>query len=182
MGLELGWKCPTPVVICSNESMFIAIFVLTRTPTPSAPLLSHVPKNSSSSVLYTAFNGWSGIASVSPMTPYLIIEIFSGPFRYKQDNQKSTSTSLFEEFGRKVGYPVSDGVALSRTHLTVNIRIFRWEAMESVLHSVDYLILLERVVDVLGRVLSLNARTVFVPRNNQKVMLVTSYYVIVAFS
>ncbi|KAK6735198.1 hypothetical protein RB195_018402 [Necator americanus] len=37
--------------------MFFAILVLTRTPTPPTPLLSHVPKNSSSPVSYTALRG-----------------------------------------------------------------------------------------------------------------------------
>ncbi|KIH54215.1 hypothetical protein ANCDUO_15640, partial [Ancylostoma duodenale] len=60
------------VVSCSNEPMFETKFVLTRTPTPPTPLLSQVPRNSSSSVSKVAFSGRCLLVSVSPMTSYLI--------------------------------------------------------------------------------------------------------------
>ncbi|EYC12268.1 hypothetical protein Y032_0048g1700 [Ancylostoma ceylanicum] len=50
----------------------MAKFVLTRTPTPPAPLLSQVPRNSSSPVSKVAFSGRCLLVSVSPMTSYLI--------------------------------------------------------------------------------------------------------------
>ncbi|EYC13323.1 hypothetical protein Y032_0044g919 [Ancylostoma ceylanicum] len=52
--------------------MFMAKFVLTRTPTPPTPLLSQVPRNSSSPVSKVAFSGRCLLVSVSPMTSYLI--------------------------------------------------------------------------------------------------------------
>ncbi|RCN37334.1 hypothetical protein ANCCAN_16768 [Ancylostoma caninum] len=52
--------------------MFMTKFVLTRTPTPPTPLLSQVPRNSSSPVLKLEFSGRCLLASVSPMTSYLI--------------------------------------------------------------------------------------------------------------
>ncbi|KIH65518.1 hypothetical protein ANCDUO_04161 [Ancylostoma duodenale] len=52
--------------------MFMAKFVLTRTPTPPTPLLSQVPRNSSSPVSKVAFSGRYLLVSVSPMTSYLI--------------------------------------------------------------------------------------------------------------
>ncbi|RCN24535.1 hypothetical protein ANCCAN_29767 [Ancylostoma caninum] len=68
----LNRKRPIRVVSCSNESMFMTKFVLTRTPTPSIPLLSQVPRNSSSPVSKVAFSGRCLLVSVSPMTSYLI--------------------------------------------------------------------------------------------------------------
>uniref|UniRef100_A0A0K0DQQ5 Uncharacterized protein n=1 Tax=Angiostrongylus cantonensis TaxID=6313 RepID=A0A0K0DQQ5_ANGCA len=47
--------------------------VLTRMPTPPTPLLSHVPRNSSSPVSWTAVNGWRRLVSARPMMSYLII-------------------------------------------------------------------------------------------------------------
>ncbi|KIH60818.1 hypothetical protein ANCDUO_08919 [Ancylostoma duodenale] len=44
----LNRKRPIWVVSCSNESMFMTKFVLTRTPTPPTALLSQVSRNSSS--------------------------------------------------------------------------------------------------------------------------------------
>ncbi|KIH63943.1 hypothetical protein ANCDUO_05753 [Ancylostoma duodenale] len=52
--------------------MFMTKFVLTRTPTPPTPLLSQVPRNSSSSVSKVAFSSRCLLVSVSPMTSYLI--------------------------------------------------------------------------------------------------------------
>ncbi|ETN69641.1 hypothetical protein NECAME_15197 [Necator americanus] len=53
------------------NDQLVGACVLTRTPTPPTPLLSHVPQNSSSPKSYTAFSGWRRLVSVSPMTSYL---------------------------------------------------------------------------------------------------------------
>ncbi|KIH45960.1 hypothetical protein ANCDUO_23990, partial [Ancylostoma duodenale] len=53
--------------------MFMTKFVLTKTPTPPTPLLSQVPRNSSSPVSKVAFSGPCLLVSVSPMTSCLIL-------------------------------------------------------------------------------------------------------------
>ncbi|RCN38968.1 hypothetical protein ANCCAN_15099 [Ancylostoma caninum] len=52
--------------------MFMTKFTLTRTPTPPTPLLSQVPRNSSSPVSKVAFIDRCLLVPVSPMTSYLI--------------------------------------------------------------------------------------------------------------
>ncbi|KIH57157.1 hypothetical protein ANCDUO_12655, partial [Ancylostoma duodenale] len=52
--------------------MFMTKFVLTRTPTPPTPLLSQVPRNSSSPMSKVAFSGRCLLVSVRPTTSYLI--------------------------------------------------------------------------------------------------------------
>uniref|UniRef100_A0A0K0CTW4 Transposase n=1 Tax=Angiostrongylus cantonensis TaxID=6313 RepID=A0A0K0CTW4_ANGCA len=64
---------PIQALSCSNEWMFIDELVLTRTLTPLTPLLSHIPRNSSSPVSQTALNEWRRLVSSRPMTSYLII-------------------------------------------------------------------------------------------------------------
>ncbi|KIH59971.1 hypothetical protein ANCDUO_09785 [Ancylostoma duodenale] len=52
--------------------MFMTKFVLMRTPTPPTPLLSQIPRNSSPPVSMMALSGRCLLASLSPMTSYLI--------------------------------------------------------------------------------------------------------------
>ncbi|VDM64107.1 unnamed protein product [Angiostrongylus costaricensis] len=46
---------------------------LARTPTPPTPPLSHVPRNSSPPVSWTALNASRRLVSARPMTSYLIL-------------------------------------------------------------------------------------------------------------
>uniref|UniRef100_A0A0K0DMF8 Uncharacterized protein n=1 Tax=Angiostrongylus cantonensis TaxID=6313 RepID=A0A0K0DMF8_ANGCA len=65
---------PVLVVGCSNESMFMGKLELTRTPTPpTTPLLSHVPKNTSSLVSLTEINVWRSLVSSKAMASYFIL-------------------------------------------------------------------------------------------------------------
>ncbi|KIH43351.1 hypothetical protein ANCDUO_26646 [Ancylostoma duodenale] len=67
----LSRKRPIRVVSCSNESMSIIKFILTRTPIPPTPLLSQVPRNSSPPVSKVALSGRCLLVSVSPMASYM---------------------------------------------------------------------------------------------------------------
>ncbi|KIH44274.1 hypothetical protein ANCDUO_25705, partial [Ancylostoma duodenale] len=68
----LNRKRPIRAAGCSNESVFMTIFVLTRTPTPPTPLLSQVPRNSSSPLSEAVFSRQCLLVSVSPMTSNLM--------------------------------------------------------------------------------------------------------------
>uniref|UniRef100_A0A0K0DGP2 Ovule protein n=1 Tax=Angiostrongylus cantonensis TaxID=6313 RepID=A0A0K0DGP2_ANGCA len=69
----LNHKGPIRVTNGSNESIFMDELVLTRTPTPPTPLLSHVSINSSSPMLSSALNGCCLLVSVGPTTSYRIL-------------------------------------------------------------------------------------------------------------
>uniref|UniRef100_A0A0K0CZE7 Uncharacterized protein n=1 Tax=Angiostrongylus cantonensis TaxID=6313 RepID=A0A0K0CZE7_ANGCA len=69
-------KGPTRVGRGSDESLLMDKSALTRTPTPPAPQLSHVPRNSSAPGITKALNGWRLLASTNLITSHLLLLVY----------------------------------------------------------------------------------------------------------